>query len=144
MYIKTIGAMLACIALGNCATGGVKYSEMRTASPRLPAGQARIYFYRSGSPVGAAVQPSIKLNGTEVGTAIPGGFFFVDRPAGKYEITATTEAEEKVNVVLASGETKYVQFYITPGILVGHANLNVVTREKAESEMADLSRTGAQ
>ena len=38
MYIKTIGAMLAC------------NSEMRTASPRLPAGQARIYFYRSGSP----------------------------------------------------------------------------------------------
>jgi len=144
MYVRTICAMLVCIALGGCATGGTKFSEMRTASPRLQGGYARIYFYRSGTPVGVAVQPSIKINGTEVGTAIPGGFFFVDRAVGKYEITATTEVEEKINVALAPGETKYVQFYLTPGILVGHANLNVVSREKAESEMADLSRTGTQ
>lgn len=134
--------MLVCIALGGCATGGVKFTEMRTAGPRLQGGHARIYFYRSGTPVGFAVQPSILVNGTVVGTAIPGGFFFVDRPAGKYEITATTEVEEKIHVALAPGETKYVQFYLTPGILVGHANLNEVGREKAESEMADLSRTG--
>jgi len=144
MKVRTICAILVCIALGGCATGGMKFTEMRAAGPRLQGGYARIYFYRSGIPVGVAVQPSIKINGTAVGTAIPGGFFFVDRPAGKYEITATTEVEEKINVALAPGETKYVQFYLTPGILVGHANLNVVSREKAESEMADLSRTGTQ
>ena len=142
MYVRTICAMLVCIALGGCATGGMKFTEMRTAGPRLQGGYARIYFYRSGIPVGVAVQPSIKINGAVVGTAIPGGFFFVDRPAGKYEITATTEVEEKINVALAPGETKYVQFYLTPGILVAHANLNVVSQEKAESEIADLSRTG--
>jgi hypothetical protein len=142
MYVRMICAMLVCIALGGCATGGMKFTEMRSAGPRLPSGQARIYFYRSGTPVGLAVQPSIKVDGTVVGTAIPGGFFFVDRPAGKYEITATTEVEEKIHIALAPGETKYVQFYLTPGLLVGHANLNEVSREKAESEMADLSRTG--
>jgi Protein of unknown function (DUF2846) len=141
---KKIWTLLAFIALGGCATGGIKYTEMRSASPRLQSGHARIYFYRSGTPVGVAVQPDIKINGESVGTAIPGGFFFVDRRPGKYEITATTEVEEKVSVTLAAGETKYVQFYLTPGIFVGHANLNVVSKEKAESEMADLSQTGTQ
>src|SRR5262249_35590482 len=59
MYVRTICAMLVCIALGGCATGGMKFTEMRTAGPKLQGGYARIYFYRSGIPVGVAVQPSI-------------------------------------------------------------------------------------
>jgi hypothetical protein len=111
-------------------------------APRLAGGMGRIYFYRNGMPIGLAVQPDIKLNGEKVGNAVPNGFFFVDRPAGKYEITATTETEEKVTVTLRAGETQYVQFYITPGILLPHANLNPVTREKAEQEMAELHQVG--
>ena len=104
----------------------------------------RIYFYRSSVPVGLAVQPDININGVKVGSAVPNGFFFVDRPPGKYEISAKTETEEKVTVTLLAGETKYIQFYLSPGILLPHANLNPVAREKAEQEMADLSQTGAQ
>jgi hypothetical protein len=135
--------MLVVSVLGGCATGGLKYTEVRTASPRLASGSGRIYFYRSGALGGFAVQPDIKLNGVKVGSATPNGFFFVDRPPGKYEISATTEVEEKINVTLLAGETKYVQFYLTPGLLVGHANLNPVAREKAEQDMAELSQTGA-
>ena len=136
---KQICMMLAVCFLGGCATSGIKYSEMSAApAPRLASGMGRIYFYRSGIPIGLAVQPDIKLNGEKVGNAVPNGFFFVDRPPGKYEITATTETEEKVTVTLRAGETQYVQFYLTPGILLPHANLNPVTREKAEEEMAEL------
>jgi hypothetical protein len=110
----------------------------------VQSGFGRIYFYRSGVPFGLAVQPDIKLNGVKVGSATPNGFFFIDRPPGKYEISATAEVEEKVNVTLLAGETKYVQFYLSPGILLPHANLNPVSREKAEQDMADLSQTGAQ
>jgi uncharacterized protein DUF2846 len=138
---KIICAMLAVSFLGGCATGGLKYTDVRAASPRLASGSGRIYFYRSNA-MGFAVQPDIKINGVTVGSATPNGFFFVDRPPGKYEISATTEIEEKINITLAAGETKYVQFYLTPGLLVGHANLNPVAREKAEQDMADLSQTG--
>lgn len=144
MSVRKICTILAFIALGGCATGGIKYAEMRASTPKLQSGHGRIYFYRSGTLLGVAVQPDIKINGEKVGSSTPGGFFFVDRPAGRYEISATTEADEKINVTLASGETKYVQFYVTPGLMVGHANLNPVAREKAEQDMADLSQTGAQ
>jgi hypothetical protein len=144
MRVKQICTMLAFIVLGGCATGGLKYAEVRSSTPKLQGGYARIYFYRSGTPIGVAVQPDLKINGEKVGSATPNGFFFVDRRAGKYDISATTEVEEKISVTLLPGETKYVQFYITPGIFVGHANLNVVSREKAEQDMADLSQTGAQ
>jgi hypothetical protein len=136
--------MLAVGVLGGCATGGIKYAELSAAGPRLQSGLGRIYFYRSSVPVGLAVQPDININGVKVGSAVPNGFFFVDRPPGKYEISAKTETEEKVTVTLLAGETKYIQFYLSPGILLPHANLNPVAREKAEQEMADLSQTGAQ
>jgi hypothetical protein len=136
--------MLAVSVLGGCATGGIRYAEMGPATPRLQGGFGRIYFYRSGVPFGLAVQPDIRLNGVKVGSATPNGFFFIDRPPGKYEISTTTEVEEKVNVTLLAGETKYIQFYLSPGILLPHANLNPVAREKAEQDMADLSQTGTQ
>jgi hypothetical protein len=144
---KTIRMMLAISmsavsALGGCATGGMTYAEMH--SPSAGRGFGRIYFYRSGVPFGLAVQPNIKINGETVGSAVPNGFFFVDRPPGKYEITAATEVEEKVTVTLMAGETKYIQFYLTPGVLVSHANLNPVSREKAEEEMKELHQTGVQ
>ena len=145
---KRIGTMLAVSMsvsmFGGCATSGLKYNEMASASPRMQSGFGRIYFYRSGIPVGVAVQPDIKINGVKVGSAVPNGFFFVDRPPGKYEISATTETEEKVTITLLRGETKYVQFYLSPGILLPHANLNPVVREKAEQEMADLRHVEAQ
>jgi hypothetical protein len=146
---KQIGAMLAvglsmACMLGGCATSGLTYNEAASASPKLQSGLGRIYFYRSNIPLGLAVQPDIKLNGVKVGSAVPNGFFFVDRPPGKYEISATTETEEKVPITLMAGETKYVQFYLTPGILLPHANLNPVVREKAMQEMADLRLVPAQ
>jgi Protein of unknown function (DUF2846) len=139
---KLVFAIMASGLLAGCATGGIKYADMTAATaPRLKSGQGRIYFYRT-SAMGFAVQPDIKLNGVTVGSATPNGFFFVDRPPGTYEITATTEVEEKIHITLRPGETQYVQFYLTPGIMVGHANLNPVSKEKAEREMADLSQTG--
>jgi len=137
-------SMSAIGILGGCATSGRTYTEMASAPPRLASGTGRIYFYRSGIPVGIAVQPDIYVSGTKVGSAVPNGFFYVDRPPGKYEISAKTEVEEKITVTLAAGETKYVQFYLSPGIMLPHANLNPVTREKAEQEMADLRKVEAQ
>jgi len=137
-------SMSAIAILAGCATSGLTYTEMASASPRLAGGLGRIYFYRSGIPVGIAVQPDILVNGAKVGNAVPNGFFYVDRPPGKYEISARTEGEEKVTVTVAAGEAKYVQFYLSPGIMLPHANLNPVTREKAEQEMADLRKVEAQ
>jgi hypothetical protein len=143
-WTRLAASILAASVLGGCATSGLKYSDMASDSPRLRSGFGRIYFYRSGIPLGLAVQPDININGAKVGSAVPNGYFFVDRPPGKYELSAKTEIEEKVPITLQAGETKYVQFYLTPGILLPHANLNPVTREKAEQDMAELRQVEAQ
>src|SRR5262249_52884699 len=68
------------LALGACASGP-KFTEIESTFPPLDPSQGRIFIYRTAI-LGAAVQPSVKLNGEVVGAAVPDGFFFVDRPPG--------------------------------------------------------------
>ena len=112
---------------------------MNVAAPKLAQDRGRIYFYRT-SILGLAVQPDIKLNGESVGSAAPGGFFFVDRPRGNYVASSTTEVESKVTFALAAGETKYVRTSISPGIIVGHMNFELVSKSVAEGELASLNQ----
>jgi hypothetical protein len=115
---------------------------VNVAAPKLAPDRGRVYFYRT-SILGLAVQPDIKLNGESVGSAAPGGFFFVDRPRGNYVASSTTEVESKVAFALAAGETKYVRTSISPGIIVGHMNFELVSKSVAEGELASLNQTAA-
>jgi hypothetical protein len=133
----------AVVALAGCATG-VKYSQLSAGMPALKADEGRVYFLRSSSMFGAAIQPEIRLNGTVVGMSKPGGFFYVDRPAGNYSAAVSTETEKTLTFVLAAGETKYVRSSPSFGVMVGRINLELETPEKARAELADLSYTGAQ
>jgi len=124
-----------------CATGGARYGDVSVAAPKLAPDRGRIYFYRSGSIVGAAVQPDIKLNGEAVGTAVPGGFFYVDRPKGNYVASMATEVESKLSFSLAAGENKYIRTSISFGLIVGHMNFELVSKSVAEGELASLNQT---
>ena len=139
-FLKFALAAAAAAVLAGCASG-VKHSEMASSIPSIQAGQGRVYFFRSSSMVGAAVQPEIRLNGTVVGTSQPGGFFYVDRPAGNYTAAASTETEKTLSFTLQAGETKYVRSSMSMGLLVGRAVLDLETPEKARAELASLSYT---
>ena len=85
-------AITSCVALlSGCATGQ-KFAEAKASIPPLAADQGRIYFYRT-SALGAAVQPAVKLNGEQIGTAQAQGFFYADRPPGNYVVDTTTEVK---------------------------------------------------
>jgi len=127
--------------LAGCASG-VKHSEMAASIPSVKAGEGRIYFMRSASMFGAAIQPDIRLNNEVVGESKPGGFFFVDRPAGKYIASASTETEKTLSFVLDAGETKYVRSSPSLGLMVGRVVLELETPEKAKEELSSLSFTG--
>jgi hypothetical protein len=103
---------------GGCASGP-KFSEREAKFPALAADQGRIFFYREPSPDGAFVQPDVHLNGQRVGRSCPATFFYVDRPPGNYEVSTSTEAEHKLTVSLAAGETKYVKTTLSMGLFVG-------------------------
>lgn len=141
-FLKLALAAAAVALVSGCATG-MKHSEMASSMPSLRPGEGRIYFFRSSSMFGAALQPEIRLNGQVVGQSKPGGFFYVDRPAGNYVAGASTETEKTVSFTLEPGETKYIRSSPGLGIVVGRVILQIETPEKANAELGSLSYTGS-
>ena len=130
---------IAALAAG-CATGP-KYAEVASSMPKLGADQGRVYFFRSSSMFGAAIQPDVRLNGQVVGVSKPGGYFYVDRPAGNYVASTSTETEKTASFILAPGETKYLRTSPSFGVLVGRIVVELETPEKAQTELPSLSLT---
>jgi Protein of unknown function (DUF2846). len=136
-------ALSAVVLLSACAASGPKHSEMRASMPQLKPDQGRIYFYRTSSIVGAAMQPSITLNGRAVGESKPGGFFYVDAPAGPMEVATSTEVEKKLTFTLDRGQTRYVRTSVGFGIAVGRVYPELVDNATGEKEVQEASYTGA-
>lgn len=136
--VLLVGCMAALLA--GCATGP-KYSQIKASIPHLSQDNGRIYFYRTVI-AGAAVQPSIKLNGVDVGTAKPRGFFYVDRPPGDYEVTTTTEVKRSLSFTLDQGQSRYVRFNISMGFFVGHVWPELIPNKVAEKEIQRCHYTG--
>ncbi|ROZ63177.1 DUF2846 domain-containing protein [Ramlibacter sp. WS9] len=140
--LKLAGLAAIAAVLGGCAASGAKYQEVASSMPSLKPGEGRIYFLRSSSIVGAAIQPDIRLNGQVVGVSKPGGFFYVDRSAGTYAAATSTEVEKSASFALAAGETKYLRTTPSIGVLVGRIVVEIESPEKARAELPSLSYTG--
>ena len=133
--------VLVGLALSGCATGP-DYSEVAATLPSTAPDEGRIYFYRSGSPFGAAIQPAVMLNGEKVGKAEPGGVFFKDVPPGNYEVSTETEVEKTATFTLAAGEVRYIELTIGIGFLVGRVYPSLVDPGEGQEAIQDLSYTG--
>jgi hypothetical protein len=139
--LMRVAAAILPLLLAACASGP-KFTEVQRSFPALRSGEARIFLYRSASPVGAALQPTIRLNGQAVGSLAPGGFLFVDRPAGTFTVTAATEAESTVQFTARGGDSVYVEMSMSMGVLVWRPQLRVRGSE-ALSDLAGLAYVGA-
>lgn len=141
-FIKLAIVSLAFV-LGGCASG-VKHKDMASAIPAVKADHGRIYFYRSASMLGAAIQPTIMLNGAAVGDSKPGGFFYIDSKPGNQEVSTSTEVEKKLTFTLDKGEIRYVKTSPSFGLMVGRIVPELVSATEAQKELSDLSFTGAE
>ncbi|MCD9231045.1 DUF2846 domain-containing protein [Ralstonia pseudosolanacearum] len=128
----------ALVTMAGCASGP-PYREMATSIPTLAPQNGRLYFFRSSSMIGAAVQPDIKLNGETVGESKPGGFFYVDRPAGHYTVSTATETEKTLSLALDAGETKYVRTAVSVGLAVGRVVPTLADPATAQTAIEGLS-----
>jgi hypothetical protein len=133
---RSLVIMLAFVALSSCASGE-KFTELQTTIAPPAAENGRIYIYRT-AVAGTAVQPAVKVNGEKVGNAVPNGFFYVDRPAGDYEITTETEVKRALTLKLEPGQTRYVKLNIGFGFFVGHVWPELVDNATGEKEIAKL------
>jgi hypothetical protein len=142
-FVQRIWMLVVLAVLSGCSATGAKFSDAQAGIPSLGKGQGRIYFYREDSIVGAVIQPEIRLNQEVVGRSAPGGFFFVDRPSGFYDISTTTEVENKISVPLAAGDTKYVRTSISMGLFVGRVRPELVSTEQGRKEIVSMAYTGS-
>ena len=143
MRIRAVAlvAIAASLLLSGCASG-TKFSEMGAAMPTAQPDMGRIYFYRTAL-IGFAVQPEVRLNGEKVGKAVPNGFFYVDRPAGNYQVVTETEVEKKLTFTLEPGQVRYVRLDISMGFWVGHVYGELIDEDKAKSEIASTRYIGS-
>lgn len=136
-------ALLACTAalLSGCASGP-KFEQMQSSLPQLGPGFGRIFIYRQTTMVGAAHVPEIRLNGERVGTAPVTTFFYLDRPAGSYVVSAKIDSERSMSFVLAAGETKYVRAYVNFGLVMGNVAFELHPPAEGAAHLLPLSYTG--
>lgn len=135
--------VLASALLAGCTATGPKYVEIKPQLGSPAEGQGRVFFFREAAFVFSAVQPDVAVNGSKVGTSMPGGFFFVDLAAGQHVCSATTEVERKLSFALDSGETKYIKTSPSVGVLVGRLNFQLTSAVDAEKQLENLHYTGA-
>ena len=128
------------ICAAGCASGPAYEEYASTIQPPLPL-DGRIYIYLT-TAFGADVQTAVMVNGEEVGKVNLKSFFYVDRLVGKYEISASTEAEHSLSLTLEDGEVKYVRFDVTLGLFGGHIEPVLVDRAVGEQELKSLNYTG--
>ncbi len=126
--------------LGGCATSGPTYTEAAGTLPALAPGNARVFMYRTAI-LGAAVQPAVKVNGEAVGAAVPLGFFYVDRPAGDYKISTSTEVERVLSLTLEPGQVRYVRLEISMGFFIGHVYPVLVDPAEGLKDIASCHKT---
>ena len=118
----------------SCATGQL-YQDVTFKD--LSSADGRIYFYRNkAGGFGSGIRPPINIDGITVGRAISGGFFYVDRPQGIYNISVKSDLQERVVTIdLKRGQTYYVQLQTRMGLMTGRIIPEVVDSSKGQQEI---------
>jgi len=133
-----VACALAAMAVQAEAASDRSYATLHPNEPALAEGQGRIYFYREGGIMGAAIQPTIYLNGeTTGGRSKPGDYFYVDRPAGSYQVSTTTEKKESLGITLDAGQSLYVKTEMSMGFFAGHLQPVLKDAATAAQEIKD-------
>tara|TARA_Y100000590_G_scaffold467890_1_gene648443 strand:+ start:1378 stop:1815 length:438 start_codon:yes stop_codon:yes gene_type:complete len=132
--IKRLILLPLLFLLASCATGQL-YQDVVIKD--VSDNEGRIYFYRNkAAGFGSGIRPPINVDGVTVGRAISGGFFYIDRPQGAYNISVKSDLQEKVITInLKQGETYYVQLKTRMGLMTGRILPELVDSSKGQLEI---------
>jgi hypothetical protein len=104
------------IVIGVLSLAAVACTQLpQTASvtiPPIPAGQARVWFYRNGGPYDGVGTPYIRMNEAIVAVSEPNGASYRNVVPGPYHITVDSYGEDfnqDKNVQLVPGQELYTK-----------------------------------
>ena len=96
-------------ALFGCAQNPLVGSAL---VPPIPAGEARLWFYRLYIPSESRNMTMVSMNGAYAGYSRLGGAFYRDVPPGLYHIEVESygrDADQSTNVAMVAGQEAYVR-----------------------------------
>jgi hypothetical protein len=104
-----LGFLLLLTVTASCAQPPAAAPYLATP---IPAGMARIWFYRDMNPNDVLAEAYIRLNGAVAGVSEPGGAFYRDVAPGRYHIHVDSYVDDPHNdsdVALAPGAEAYAK-----------------------------------
>jgi hypothetical protein len=105
---QAVGVILL-LAMAACA---LPRPTASIAIPPIPAGEARVWFYRPVDAYDSLSTPYIRMNDAIVGISLPNGASYRDVPAGQYHIAVDSyldSPQQDQNVTLAAGQEVYAK-----------------------------------
>lgn len=100
--------------------------------------ESTIVFFREGHFTGAALKPSIYVDGKEVDRMANGRWFSVQTEPGKHQLQSSAKNEPATVIETVPGETTYVQMVILTGTWRGGGRLLQVDPGQAQKVIAKL------
>lgn len=137
---QILATLLVLLSISGCASDPT-FEEYARSMPPVPADDGRIYIYRI-TTVGDVIRPSVRIDGEPVERAIPNGFFYVDLPAGEYEISAAKNTKNVLPVRLETGDEKYVRLEVNFSTSSWQFTPVLVSADVANKEMKNTAYTG--
>jgi len=126
------------LLLFGCATGP-EFADSQNSIPTQRPDSARIFVYRLPAFLAAAVQPEVMLDGSPIGTARPGGVFFVDVKPGRHVVSVKGDDELILPLSSRAGGTQYVRLMFEPAVWTSNFRPVLVDEEIALHEMKSLA-----
>lgn len=139
-FLRWAALAIAAIVLGGCASG-TPLTEAPAASVPQSSEVARIYVFRTDI-MGFGVQPAVLVDGRPTGICQPNSVFFVDVPAGRHMVSASTETTATVDATLRRSSQLYIECSIGWGFAVGRPQLRLVDSDSARSRVGKLVFSG--
>ncbi len=125
--VIVLGATLTFFVVA-CAVQGNPFERVQ-----VPQGNAVIYVYRPYSYFGSLLRPSVTC-GEDTARIGPGGYRAFVVPAGHVLCNVQTETTDEVEIE-AEPRVYYIREQIGWGVLSGHAHLNPIDTDEAQTEI---------
>jgi Protein of unknown function (DUF2846) len=119
-----------------CSSVQTNQQPSAVSGPNL----ATVYFYRTQSSPGAAVDVDIKDNGLDIGTLQDGTYFVYHANPGQHVLVATTDTSSTQNLKFQAGSTYYVRAGVLPSQHLFQPSLSVVFDLQGQAAIQNLRR----
>jgi len=142
--------LIAGLVLAACQGSFFQPAVAAATFPPLPAGLARIYFYRDWEPYESLSRPQIYLNGAPAAVSDPGGVSYRDVPPGEYHVSVDTQGmypHQFKDLTLRPGDIQYVKIESLSSWIAGGGRhhdaqrdtfvVELIPAQQAESEILD-------